>query len=117
MTQQRRHFFLNVDDEVGLTQIFGQACILTAKHLIFFLQRVALGLRPTFLRSQSLKDSMGPFSPPIGQQRRVQTFATEKGAQAASRCSSDFGFFEDVLLIFGGVGPPLWFSHDLRIWP
>ena len=40
-----------------------------------------------------------------------------KGAQAASHCSSDFGFFEDVLLIFGGVGPPLWFSHDLRIWP
>jgi beta-lactamase class A len=35
--------------------------------LIFFFHRIAFGLGPAFLRSQSLKDSMGPFSPPIGQ--------------------------------------------------
>jgi len=36
LTQQRRHFFLDVDDDVSLTQIFTQASILTAKLLIFF---------------------------------------------------------------------------------
>ena len=92
MTQQRSHFFLDVDDDVRLTQIFGQAGILTAKFLDFFFYRVALGLRPAFLWSQSLEDSIGPLSPPIGEQRRVQTFAAEKGAQATSRRRSDFGF-------------------------
>ena len=117
MTQQRSHFFLNVDDDMGLTQIFIQSRILSAKLLDFFLHRVALGLRPAFLRSQSLKDSVGSFSPPMSQQRRVQTFATKKSTEAASRCSSDFRFFKDALFIFSGVGPPLWLSHDLRIWP
>jgi hypothetical protein len=90
--QQRRHFFLNVDDDMRLPQIFTQAGILTAKLLIFFFQWIALGLRPTFLRGQSFEDSLGPLSPPIGQQRRVQTFAAEKGAKATSRCRSYFGF-------------------------
>jgi len=41
--------------------------------------------RPAFLWSQSLEDFLGPLSPPVGQQRRVQTFAAEKGTQATSR--------------------------------
>src|SRR5215469_932951 len=47
----------------------------------------------------------------------MQTFATKKSAEAASRCSSDVSFFKDVLFIFGGVGPPVWFSDDLGIRP
>jgi hypothetical protein len=35
---------------------------------------------------------MSPLSPPVGQQRRVQTFAAEKGTKATSRRRSDFGF-------------------------
>src|SRR3974390_2961323 len=116
MTQQRRHFFLHVDDDVRLTQILAQTCVLTAQLFDFFLHRIAFGLRPAFLRSQRLKDSIGPFSPPIGQQRRIQTFATEKSAEAAPRCSSDFSFFEDALFIFSGVGPPLWFGNYFWIW-
>src|SRR5256884_887295 len=73
MTQQRSHFFLDVDDDVRLTQIFGQASVLSAKSLDFFFHRVALGLRPAFLWGQSLEDSLGPFSPPVGQQRRVRS--------------------------------------------
>jgi hypothetical protein len=55
-------------------------------------------IRPTFLRSQSLKDSIGSFSPPIGQQRRVQTFATKKSTEAASCCSSDRKTYFDLIL-------------------
>src|ERR1019366_3488859 len=83
MTQQRRHFFLDVDDDMSLPQIFAEARILTLQLLHFFRHGIALGLRPTLLRSQGLPDSMGPLSPPIGQQRGVQTFATEKGADPA----------------------------------
>jgi hypothetical protein len=81
---------LDLDDDVRLTQIFGQAGVLSAKFLDFFFHRVALGLRPAFLWSQSLEDSLGPLSP-VGQQRRVQTFAAD--AQATSRRRSNFGFF------------------------
>src|SRR6201987_1173931 len=93
MTQQRSHFFLDVDDDVRLTQIFGETCVLSLQLQVFFFQRISIGLRPTFLWGQSLEDSLGPLSPPVGQQRRVQTFAAEKGAQATTRRRSNFGFF------------------------
>jgi hypothetical protein len=60
---------LDVDDDVRLAQIFGQACILTLQLLIFFFQWMALGLRPAFPRGQRFADAVGPFAPPIGQQR------------------------------------------------
>ena len=42
--------FLDVDDDVRLTQIFGETSILAAKLLDFFFHRICVfGLRPTFL--------------------------------------------------------------------
>src|SRR5437773_11187466 len=76
-----------------------------------------LDFRSAFLRSQGLEDSIGPLSPPIGQQRRVQTFAAEQSAQAASRRRSRFGFCKDALFIFSGVGPPLWFGNYFWVRP
>jgi hypothetical protein len=73
---------LDVDDDVGLTQIFGETCILTAKFLDFLIHRITLGLWPAFPRSQSLANSIGPLSPPISQQRRVQAFAAEQSTNA-----------------------------------
>ena len=56
----------------------------------------SIGLRldfgPRFCGGQSLEDSLGPLSSPVGQQRRIQTFAAEKGAKATSRRRNDFGF-------------------------
>src|SRR5207249_5700832 len=103
--------------DVRFTQIFGQARILSEKFLDFLFHGIALGLRSAFLRSQGLKDSFGPLSPPIGQQRRVQTFAAEQSAQAASRRSRRFGFCKDALLIFSRVGPPLWFGNYFWVRP
>src|SRR5665811_1418998 len=53
MTQQRRHFFLDVDDDMSLPQIFAEARILTLQLLHFFRHGIALGLRPTLLRCRS----------------------------------------------------------------
>jgi hypothetical protein len=108
---------LDVDDEVRLTQIFGEAGVLATQLLNFFFHRIALGLRPALPRSQSLEHSFSPLAPPIGQQRRVQTFAAEQSAQATSRRSNNFSLFEDALLIFRGVGPPLWFGNYFGVRP
>jgi hypothetical protein len=44
-TQRRGHFFLNVDDEFGLTQTFDEARVLTVQLLDFLIPRMAIGLR------------------------------------------------------------------------
>ena len=82
MTQQCGHFFLDVNDDVGFAQLFVEARILTLQLLHFLRHGIALGLGSALLRSQGLTYPLGSFSPPIDQQRGVQTFATEKGADA-----------------------------------
>src|SRR5205807_5870030 len=97
--------------------IFGETCILSLQLQVFFFQRISLGLRPAFLWGQRLEDSLGPLPPPVSQQRRVQTFAAEKGAQATSRRRSNFGFFKDALFVLRCVGPPLRYGNYLGIRP
>src|SRR5207245_1025579 len=114
-TKQRGHFFLNVNDEFGLAQIFGEARVLTAQLLDFLVHRMALGLRPAFPRGQRFADAVGPFAPPIGQQGRVQTFAAEKRADAAGYGGS-LGLGQDALFVLGGVSAPLRFITDFGMW-
>src|ERR1035437_3640803 len=109
MTQQRSHFFLDVDDEVRLTQIFGQTCVLAAQLLVLLIHRMALGLGSALLRSQRLQDAVGPLAPPIGQQGRVQTFAAEKCTNAAGYGGSRLRLGPGAAVVLGGVGAPLWF--------
>jgi hypothetical protein len=47
----------------------------------------------------------------------LSTFAAEQSAKTASRRSSNFSFFEDALLIFSRVGPPLWFGNYFGVRP
>jgi hypothetical protein len=68
-------------------------------------------------RSQSLEYSFSPLAPPIGEQTRVQTFAAEQSAQTTSRRTNNFSFFEDALLKFRGVGPPLWCGNYFGVRP
>src|ERR1019366_5614945 len=77
MTQQRSHFFLDVDNDVRLTQIFGQTCVLAAQLLVLFIHRMTPGLRSALLRSQRLQHAVGPLTPPGCQQRRVQAFPAQ----------------------------------------
>src|ERR1700681_3146393 len=113
--QQRSHFFLDVDDDVRLTQIFGETGILAAKLLDFFFHRIAFGLPPTFSRSQSLAKSIGSLSPPIGQQRRVQTFAAKQSADPTWYGSSSLGLHQDALFVLRGIGAPFGFGNHFGI--
>ena len=82
-----------------LAQIFGEARILALQLQIFFLQWIALGFRPAFPWSQRFEHAVGPLAPPIGQQRRVQSFATEQSANAAGCGGNRFGFLQDTLFV------------------
>src|SRR5437879_13096878 len=77
---------------------------------------MALKLRATLLWSQCLTDAVGPLAPPIGQQRRVQSFATEKSANDAWRGGNRFGFRENALLVFRSETTPLGFGNHFGIW-
>jgi hypothetical protein len=108
-------FFLDVDDDVRLTQIFGETGILAAKLLDFFFPRIAFGLRPTFPWSQSLANSIGSLSPPIDQQRRVQTFAAKQSADATWYGSSSLSLDQEALFVLRGIGAPFGFGNHLGI--
>ena len=49
--QQRAHFFLNIDDDLGFAQLFSETRIVLLQLLVFFLDGIALGLRPALLGS------------------------------------------------------------------
>ena len=115
MTQQCGHFFLDIDDDVGLAQLLVEARILPLQLLHFVCQGMALGLGPAFLRSQGLPNPLNSFSSPIGQQRGVQTFATEKRADAAADGGSRLRFAQDAHFVFRGVATPLGSGHDFGV--
>jgi hypothetical protein len=106
---------LGPSDDVRLTQIFGETGILATKLLDFFFPRIAFGLRPTFPWSQSLANSIGSLSPPISQQRRVQTFAAKQSADATWYGSSSLGLDQDALFVLRGIGAPFGFGNHLGI--
>src|SRR3984957_19754402 len=76
---------------------------------------MALGLGPALLRSQGLPNPLSLFSSPIDQQRGVQTFATEKRADAAAVGGSRLRFAQDAHFVFRGVATPLGSSHDFGV--
>jgi hypothetical protein len=49
-TQQRGHFFLNVNDDLGLAQLFGEALLIQLQLLHFFCEGIAFRFRPSLLR-------------------------------------------------------------------
>jgi hypothetical protein len=65
---------LNIDYNFRLAQSIGKPLVLAAQLLILTGQRIGFRLRPAFLRRQAVQDSVHPFSPPLGQMRRVKAF-------------------------------------------
>src|ERR1700680_3042107 len=76
---------------------------------------MALGLGPTFLRSQGLPNPLSSFTSPIHQQRGVQTFAAQKRADAAPDGGSRLRFAQDAHFVFRGVATPLGSGHDFGV--
>ena len=76
MTQQRSHFFLDVDDDVRLTQIFGQAGVLSAKFLDLF-HRLRLDFGPRFCGSEP----RGFPGPALAASKSAETSTDPRGGE------------------------------------
>jgi hypothetical protein len=85
--QQRAHFFLNINDDLGFAQLFGKARVVLLKFLNFLLRRIALGFGAALLRSQRVANAGGALAPLSRQQGRVQSLATEQSPDT----TGDFG--------------------------
>ena len=113
--QQRAHFFLNIDDDLGFAQLFRETRVVLLQLLNFFLDGIALGLWPPLLGSQGLADAGGALAPPGSQQRRIQSFAAQQCADAAGAFDM-VGFRKDALLVISGEAPALGLGYyDLGI--
>src|SRR5436305_11190714 len=62
--QQSAHFFLDIDNNRGFTQFFGQALVLPAELLHFLFLRIPFGFGTALMRSQALKDAGLPLATP-----------------------------------------------------
>ena len=105
---------MNVDDDLGFAQLFGEAQVVAAQLGILIADGITLGLRTTLLRSESLRDSGLPFAPPSREQRRVQSFAPEQRSDA-TRAFGLIGLGEDALLVLSGKAAALGLGHDFGI--
>ncbi len=81
--QQSAHFFLNINDDGGFAQFFGEALVLAAELLHFLFLRIPLGLGPALMRGQALENAGLPLATPSDEVRGVQAFPTLQGADGA----------------------------------
>src|SRR5271167_306109 len=112
--QQRAHFFLNVDDDLGFAQLFGKARVVLLKFLNFLLRRIALGFGAALLRSQRVANAGGALAPPGAEKRRVQAFAAQQRSDATGAFRL-VGFGQDALFVLGGEAAALGLGDDLGV--
>jgi hypothetical protein len=105
---------LDVNYDLGLTQLLGQPLVGTLQLLILFGEGMSFGFRPPRPWLKPLPNAGGSFTPPLPQMRRVQTFAAQKGADAAE-LGSRVRLCQDLLLVVGREPPAFGFRHDLGI--
>ena len=109
---------MNVDDELGFAQLFGEAHVFAAQPLHngvgLFGDGIALGFGTALVRCEPLQNAGVPFAPPGGEQRRIQSFAPQQRTDAA-RAFGLIGLGKDELLVLGGEAAALGVGHDLGI--
>jgi len=93
---------LDINDDLGLAELLGQALILATEFVIFFLDRTALGLRAALVRGQTFEDAGLPFATPGDEVRRVKALSALQGANGAGLGGGGIGFRQDAQFVFGG---------------
>ena len=76
-------FFLDINNDVGLAQLFRQSDILAAQLLHLNRDGIPFHFGAAALRRQALQDAGGTFTPPGNKRRRIQTLASEQSTNAA----------------------------------
>src|SRR5271169_6605639 len=113
--QQSSHFFWNVDDDFGFTQLFAKVLILAAQLLVLFVEGAPLGLGATLLWCQCMQDSHGALVPPRHQVRGVQALTPEQGADATSLLLGLIGLGQDTLFVLTREDASLGSGDDLGV--
>ena len=106
---------MDINDDLGLTQLLGQALILATEFLVLFLERTAPGLGAALVRSQALEDAGLALATPSDEVRRVQALAALQGANGAGLGGGGIRFRQDAQFVLGGEGPTLGVGDDLRV--
>src|SRR6202790_3996763 len=106
--------FLNIDDDLGFAQLFGEAGMVAEQLVVFVLQRIAFGFGTALLRCQSLAYAGFALAPPGRQQRRVQPLPAEQCSDAAEAFGL-VGFRQNVVFVLGGEAAAFSLSDDFRV--
>ena len=114
LPQECGHFFLDIDDDFGFAQLFGEALIFAAQLFEFCGEGIELGFGAALLWGEGLEVGGVAFAAPVGQQRRVETFAAEEGTDAADT-SGLIGFGKNAEFEFGGEASALGLGDDFGI--
>ena len=114
MTQQLGHFFLNVNDDVGLLQFFLQTLIVPAQLFVFGCQRIPLRLRTSFLRKGLAHGAIALFAPAV-QSRGIDPFSSQNGADTAAIYQGTIRLFQNPPFLLSGKDPPLRFGWNFGI--
>src|SRR5664279_5699355 len=97
--QQSAHFFLDIDNNRGFTQLLGQALILPAELLHFLFLWVAFGLGAALVRGQALENAGLPFATPGDQVRGIESVAALQGADGAGLCGSSVRLSQEAQFV------------------
>src|SRR5664279_3011139 len=113
--QQSAHFFLDIDNNRGFTQLLGEALILPAELLHFLFLWVAFGLGAALVRGQALENAGLPFATPGDQVRGVQTLAAKQRADGPRLNGGRIGLGQNAQFVFAGEAPALGVRDNLRV--
>ena len=100
--QQRRHFFLNVNDDLCFTELYRQLAELAAQLFVFLRQWITLGFAAAFTWGQGLPAPGLAFLPPTDQMRGIQTLPAKQCADATWGGGSIFGFLHNAQFVCSG---------------
>ncbi len=104
---------MNLDDDLCLLQAMAQARDLALE--LCDATGLRRRLRPPLERAQTSQRSIVPLSPPVRQQRRVQTLPPKQGTDLA-RAATPFHLAQDPDLVLRREPPTRRLRRDLRVW-
>lgn len=105
---------MNIDDDFGFAQLFGEALVFAAQLFEFRRKGVVLGFGAALLWGEGLEVGGVAFAAPVGQERGVETFAAEESADSAGTFGL-IGLGEDAEFVFGGEASALGLGDDFGI--
>src|ERR1035437_6971357 len=114
VAQQRSHFFLNFDDQLGVLQLFGQAGNNGFLLAVLLDQRTNNHFGAALLGREGVDLSLLLLPPPGSQVRGVEALAAQQGTHRPTILSR-IGLVDDRTLVLGGKAPPTRFGDHFGI--